>query len=75
MVELLGDELELAGGNLETGIGGALTGLASWGMANIGVAVGVAAIGAQITPLGWAADIGLGVAAVAGGYALGNDPV
>ena len=74
MLELAVEELEFAGGDLETGIGGAVTGLASWAIANVGIAVGIAAIGAQLTPLGWVVDIGAGVGAVAGGYALGNGP-
>ncbi|PWI56729.1 hypothetical protein [Sulfoacidibacillus thermotolerans] len=73
-IELLQEETPIAG-NLETGIGGALAGVATWGFGTGGILLGAAAIGVELTPIGWVADGILGVAAVGGGYLLGNGPI
>ncbi len=73
-LDLLQEETAIAG-NLETGIGGALVGVATWGFGTGGILLGAAAIGVQFTPIGWIADAALGVAAVGGGYLLGKGPL
>lgn len=73
-LDLLQEETAIAG-NLETGIGGALVGFSSWGFGTMSVVVGAAAVGFELTPIGWIADAVLGVAAVGGGYLLGKGPL